>query len=45
MICSDSLSALQALETFKSDHHLLIQIQDVLHKIEVDQKDFFYMSS
>ena len=33
MICSDSLSALQALEKLKSDHPLLIQIQDMLHTI------------
>ena len=43
MIFSDSLSALQALETFKSDHHLLIQIQDMLHRIEIDQKEVVFM--
>ena len=34
---SDSLSVLQALEKFKMDHPLLIQIQDMLHTIEADQ--------
>ena len=43
MICSDSLSALQALEKLKSDHLLLMQIQDVLYKIEVDQKEVVFM--
>ena len=42
MICSDSLSALQALEKIKTDHSLLIQIQDMLHKIDVDHKEFFF---
>ena len=41
MIFSDSLSALQALEKLKSNHPLLIQIQDMLHKIEIDQKGVF----
>ena len=41
MICSDSLSALQALEKLKSNHPLLIQIQDMLHNIEIDQKEVF----
>ena len=36
MIFSDSLSALQSLEKLNSEHPQLIQIQDVLHKIEVD---------
>ena len=43
MIFSDSLSALQALEKLKSDHPLLIQIQDMLHKIEIDQKEVVFM--
>ena len=43
MICSDSLSALQALEKLKSDHPLLIQIQDMQHKIEIDQKKVVFM--
>ena len=43
MIFSDSLSALQALEKLKIDHPLLIQIQDLLHKINADQKEFFFV--
>ena len=43
MIFSDSLSALQALEKFKSDYPQLIRIQDMLHKIEVDQKEVVFM--
>ena len=43
MISSDSLSALQALEKLNSNHPLLIQIQDKLHKIEVDQKGVVFM--
>ena len=43
MIFSNSLSALQALEKFKSDHPLLIQVQDMLHKIEIDQKKVAFM--
>ena len=43
MIFSDSLSALQALEKLKSDHLLLMQIQDVLYKIEVDQKEVVFI--
>ena len=43
MIFSNSLSALQALEKFKSDHPLLIQVQDMLHKIEIDQKGYSFM--
>ena len=39
MILSDSLSALQALDKLKTDHPLLEQIQDMLHKTEEDQKD------
>ena len=38
MIFSDSLSALQALGKLKTDHPLLIQIQEFLHKIDADQK-------
>ena len=37
MIFSNSLSALQVLEKLNSNHPLLIQIHDMLHKIEVDQ--------
>ena len=43
MIFSDSLSALKAMENLKSDNPLLIQIQDMLHKIETDQKDIVFM--
>ena len=43
MIFSDSLSALQALEKLKNYHPLLIQTQDMLHKIEVDHKDIVFM--
>ena len=43
MIFSDSLSALQALGKFKTDHSLLIQIQELLHKINADQKEIVFM--
>ena len=43
MIFSDSLSALQALRKLKTDHPLLIQIQELLHKINADQKDIVFM--
>ena len=43
MVFSESLSALQALEKLKSDHPLLIQIQDMPHKIEVDQKEVAFV--
>ena len=43
MIFSDSLSALQALGKLKTDHPLLIQIQDLLHKINADQKEIVFM--
>ena len=43
VIFSDSLSALQALGKLKSDHPLLIQIQDMLHKIDVDQTEVVFM--
>ena len=42
MIFSDSLSALQALGKLKTDHPLLIQIQEFIHKIDADQKEFFF---
>ena len=38
MIFSNSLSALQALGKLKTDHPLLIQIQELLHSINADQK-------
>ena len=40
---SDSLSALQALGKIKTDHPLLIQIQELLHKISADQKKLVFM--
>ena len=43
MIFSDSLSALQALEKLQTDRPLLIQIQELLHKMNTDQKDFFFL--
>ncbi|WP_419595494.1 ribonuclease H family protein, partial [Thiolapillus sp.] len=43
MIYSDSLSALQALGKLKTDHPLLIQIQEFLHKIDADQKEIVFM--
>ena len=43
MIFSDLLSALQVLEKLKTDNLLFIQIlQDILHKIDVDQKEMFF---
>ena len=44
MIFLDSLSALPALEKLKTDHPLLIQIQELLHKINADQKEIVFMS-
>ena len=43
MIFSDSLSALQAVGKLKTDHSLLIQIQELLHKINTDQKEIVFM--
>ena len=43
MIFSDSLSALQALGKLKTDHPLLIQIQELLHKINADQMKIVFM--
>ena len=43
MIFSDSLSALHALRKFKTDHPLLIQIQELLYKINADQKEIVFM--
>ena len=46
MIFSDSLSALQALKNLKTNHPLLIQIQEFLHKINADKKEtIFYVDS
>ena len=35
--------ALQVLAKLKTDHHLFIQTQELLHKIEVDQKEIVFM--
>ena len=43
MIFSESLSALQALGKLKTDHPLLIQIQELLHKFNTDQKEIVFM--
>ena len=43
MTFSDLLSALQALGKLKTDHPLLIQIQELLHKINADQKEIIFM--
>ena len=43
IIFSDSLSALQALGKLKTDHPLLIQIQEFLHKMNADQKEIVFM--
>ena len=43
MIFSDSLSALKALGKLKTDYPLLIQIQELLHKINADQKEIVFM--
>ena len=43
MIFSDSLFAVQALGKLKTDHPLLIQIQELLHKINADQKEIVFM--
>ena len=43
MIFSDSLSALQALGKLKTDHPLLIQIQELLHTVNSDQKEIVFM--
>ena len=43
MIFSDSLSALQALGKLKTDRPLLMQIQELLHKISTDQKEIVFM--
>ena len=40
---ADSLSALQALGKIKTDHSLLIQIQELLDKINADQKEIVLM--
>ena len=43
MILSDSLSALQTLKNFKTDHPMLIQIQELLHKMNADKRETIFM--
>ena len=43
MIFSDSLFALQALGKLKTDHPLLIQIPELLHKINTDQNEIVFL--
>ena len=43
MIFSGSHLASQVLEKLKSDSPLLIQIQNILHKIDVDQKEIVFV--
>ena len=43
MIFSDSLFAIQALGKLKTDHPLRIQIQELLHEINTDQKEIVFM--
>ena len=43
MIFSDLLSALQALGKLKTDHPPLIQNQELLHKINADQKEIVFI--
>ena len=43
MIFSDSLSALQGLGQLRTDHPLLIQIQELLHRINAGQKEIVFM--
>ena len=43
IIFSDSLSALQALGKLKTDHPLLIQIQELLHMINAGQKPIVFL--
>ena len=40
---SDSPSASHELRKLVTDHPLLIQIQDLLHKINADQKEIVFM--
>ena len=43
MIFSDSLSALQAIGKLKTDHPLHTQMQELLRKINADQKEIVFM--
>ena len=43
MIFSDSPSTLQALGKLKTDHPLLMQIQELLHKMNADQQEIVFM--
>ena len=40
---SDSLSILHALRKLKTDHPLLIQIQELLHEMNANQKEIVFM--
>ena len=43
MIFSDSLFSLQALGKLKTDPPLLIQIQELLHEMNANQKEIVFM--
>ena len=43
MIFSDSISACKALGKLKTDHPLLLQIQELLHKMNADQKEIVFI--
>ena len=43
MVLSDSLSTLQVLEKLKTDYPLLVQLQDMFHKIEGDQMEIVFV--
>ena len=43
MVFLDLPSALQAPKNFKTDHPLLIQIQELVHKINADKKETIFM--
>ena len=43
MIFSDSLSALQTLKNFKTDHLLLIQMQERLHKSNANKTETIFI--
>ena len=43
MVFLDLPSALQVPKNFKTDHPLLIQIQELVHKINADKKETIFM--
>ena len=43
VVFSDSLSALQALGKLKTDHPLVIQLQELLHKMNADEREIDFM--